>query len=219
MQRIDKEMITDAAVQLFKKHGYNNVTINDICQSCRITKPTFYNYINSKEDLIVDIYDRTINNILREAYHFIEASSHIEQLYIVFSSLISDTLTMGYDLFSQLLISNLNQNRNSFEMRESLTKLCTVIIKKAQEKGEIHNSSSPKLLYQMIAYSFMGFETNWCIQNGGLNFVALFFEGVNALLMIDSRFEGCYKKYLEAFTAVASIQAGKNIIEAEPIEK
>lgn len=196
MPKIDKAVITATAIELFKKHGYNNVTINDICQSCHITKPTFYNYVNSKEDLILDIYDHTINNILHDTCLFIQAESHIEQLYVVFSSLIADTLAMGWDLFSQLLISNLNQNRHSFDMRESLTALCIIIIKKAQEKGEIHNMHSPELIYQMIAYSFMGFETNWCIQNGSLNFAEPFFRGMNAILLPDSQYDDCFLKYL-----------------------
>ena len=48
MTKITKDIIIETAYQLFFKHGYNNVTINDICKECKITKPTFYTYIKSK---------------------------------------------------------------------------------------------------------------------------------------------------------------------------
>ena len=48
----------------------------------------------------------------------------------------------------------------------------------------------------MIAYSFMGFETNWCIQNGNLNFVEPFFRGMNAILLLDTQYEDSVEKYI-----------------------
>ena len=52
-----KEIIRNKAISLFVEKGYNNVTVVDICEACSITKPTFYNYIPSKESIILNIYD------------------------------------------------------------------------------------------------------------------------------------------------------------------
>lgn len=52
-----------------------------------------------------------------------------------------------------MFIANLKENRNSFMMRESLTKLCIIIIKKLKNK-EIHNFSNPEFLYQALAHTF-----------------------------------------------------------------
>ena len=57
MTKITKDIIIETAYQLFFKHGYNNVTINDICKECKITKPTFYTYIKSKDDILAHFYD------------------------------------------------------------------------------------------------------------------------------------------------------------------
>lgn len=37
-----KELIRDTAIELFKKYGYEKVTIQQICKACQITKRTFY---------------------------------------------------------------------------------------------------------------------------------------------------------------------------------
>lgn len=61
--KITREEISDTAVKLFLDKGYNNVTIQDICNELNITKPTLYKYISNKEDLILDLYDSTIDHL------------------------------------------------------------------------------------------------------------------------------------------------------------
>ena len=76
-------------------------------------------------------------HLVKDTYKLVDSDSHYQQLLIVFSTLIKDTKKYGYDLFSQMFIANLKENRNSFAMRENLTKLCIIIIKKAQKNKEI----------------------------------------------------------------------------------
>ena len=64
MNRINKDEIKKQALSLFRERGYQQVTIVDICDACQITKPTFYKYAGSKEELVLDLYDATICDIL-----------------------------------------------------------------------------------------------------------------------------------------------------------
>jgi AcrR family transcriptional regulator len=166
MIKLTREDIRDTALILFKEKGYNNVTIDDICDECHITKPTFYKYVGSKEGLILDLYDITIEELIGDTYLFINTDTHIEQLLVIFKRLLQFTKELGYDLFSQMIISNLNENYHSFDMRDALTDIAVTIIEKAQKRGEIRNLNSPKSLYQTLGYAFMGYETVWCIYNG-----------------------------------------------------
>ena len=38
------------SIELIHKRGYDHVTVNDICETCGITKGAFYHHFNSKED-------------------------------------------------------------------------------------------------------------------------------------------------------------------------
>ena len=58
-----KDKVFSTAVGLFIEKGYNNVTINDICDACEITKPTFYYHFKSKQDIILHYYDHVIENL------------------------------------------------------------------------------------------------------------------------------------------------------------
>ncbi|MGM9972583.1 MAG: TetR/AcrR family transcriptional regulator [Clostridiaceae bacterium] len=196
MKKLTKKDISQKAIDLFLEKGYNNVTINDICQACDITKPTFYKYAGSKEDLILDLYDLSINDLTKDPYYFIEASSHYEQLIMVFHKLMADTESFGSDLFSQMLISNLTEDHHSFDMRAELTRICTLIIKKAQEKGEIKNMNPPEILYNTIAYTFTGYEVSWCIKKGELDFRGELYNSIIAILDVKEELREVHKKYL-----------------------
>lgn len=197
MIRISKEDIKERALELFLEKGYNQVTVNDICDSLNISKPTFYKHVNAKETLILDLYDRTIQNILSDTYHFIEVDTHYEQLLIVFKRLIEDTTKYGTDLFSQMLISNLNENHHSMDMRPQLTKLCTVIIEKAQQKKEILNIGDPAALYRSIAYAFSGYELTWCMYKGDFHWEEEFFETLNCILCVKEELSKVHLKYID----------------------
>lgn len=194
--KITKKEISQTAVQLFLDKGYNNVTIQDICNELHITKPTLYKYVNNKEELILDLYDSTIDHLVKDTYKLVDSDSHYQQLLIVFSTLIKDTKKYGYDLFSQMFIANLKENRHSFDMRDNLTKLCIIIIKKAQEQKEIHNLSNPEILYQALAHAFTGHEALWCIKKDSPCFDEDFYLSMNALLEVDSTYQDLYKEYL-----------------------
>ena len=87
-----KEEIQQVAIDLFLEKGYSNVTIMDICNALNITKPTFYKYVNAKEDLILDLYDFTIEEITSNTLLVLQADSNIERLIIIFNDLINKTL-------------------------------------------------------------------------------------------------------------------------------
>lgn len=190
-----RDDIIERAVSLFLERGYKNVTVNDICQVCGITKPTFYKYAGSKEELILDLYDRTVWKLVADPCLLLQADTHIERLLIIFHTLIEDTQKFGSDLFSQMLISNLNEDHHSFDMHESLTELGVTILQKAQEAGEILNADPPEILYALLAHLFAGHEVMWCIHNGQTPFANDFFEGFASILNVREDLRPLCKKY------------------------
>lgn len=98
MTKITKDIIIETAYQLFFKHGYNNVTINDICKECKITKPTFYTYIKSKDDILAHFYDDITEAIVANTANIIMAENYWQQLLICFETLMEESIKLGYDL-------------------------------------------------------------------------------------------------------------------------
>ncbi|MDF0725425.1 TetR/AcrR family transcriptional regulator [Cytobacillus sp. S13-E01] len=59
-----KERITEQSKALFEKKGFTETSIQDIVDSLGVTKGTFYYYFSSKEELLMDIHIRYIENLL-----------------------------------------------------------------------------------------------------------------------------------------------------------
>lgn len=46
------KLIVDTAISLFKEHGYQNVSVNEICKSANIPRSSFYTIFSGKKDII-----------------------------------------------------------------------------------------------------------------------------------------------------------------------
>ena len=64
-----KEKIMSTALKLFCRGGYDGVGIQEIVDSCGITKPTLYYYFGSKAGLlraILDLYGNRLYDTLHK---------------------------------------------------------------------------------------------------------------------------------------------------------
>ena len=166
-----KDFIIETAHQLFLEKGYQNVTVVDICESCKISKTTFYYHLNSKEDIILHFYDSITHNLSQFLISIFAMDNYWEQLMMCFEYLITEASKYGTDFFSQMMISNLKEDYGSYDFRDELTDIAVMIIKKGQELGQIRNQSNAKALYMASAYTFLGHEVTWCIKNGKFDWI------------------------------------------------
>jgi len=159
-----RELIIDTACELFMQKGYNAVTVQEICNACNVTKPTFYYHLRSKEEIILNIYDPIVKNLTGHLLNALLADNYWEQLMVIFESLVQESVKFGIDVHRQLFISNLNNDYGSFDFREELTRVAINLIEKAQQAGQIRNQSPADVLYQASAYAFLGYELTWSMK-------------------------------------------------------
>lgn len=181
---MNREIICETAWKLFNKHGYDNVKVQDICDACEISKPTFYHYVKSKEEMIIHFYDDVTLQITNQLSSIIEADNHWEQFMICFSILLDESIRVGSDIGSQMFIMNLKNNQHSFDRRKYLTDIMVSIIRKGQQTGQILNLSDPEHLYEAAAYMFSGYEVMWCIRNGEMQWRERMFKSFETLFMV-----------------------------------
>lgn len=196
-----KQRIASAAYALFKEQGFDKVKINDICEACKITKPGFYYHFKSKESLLVHFYDGVIERINQRALSFVMADNYWQQLLIIYDELMEASNELGVDLSSQLLMMNLKQDRGTFDFNQSLATLTIALIAKAQQSGQIRNSSSPAELFESAAFAFLGCEVTWCIKNAAFGRKEIFHQTLEVLfdlqpkLRCKNRFSALHNHY------------------------
>jgi len=61
-----KESIRQAALELFKLHGFEKVSINDIAQKAGVSHVTIYNHFGTKEELVREVIKRLLLALLEK---------------------------------------------------------------------------------------------------------------------------------------------------------
>ena len=51
-RRETRERIVDSATDLVEEHGFDNVTVEDICAKAGISRRTFFNYMDGKDEAL-----------------------------------------------------------------------------------------------------------------------------------------------------------------------
>ena len=67
-RRATREAIERSAVDLVIEHGYENVTVDMICETAAISQRTFFNYAGSKERAVLGIAPPVPDDRRQEAY-------------------------------------------------------------------------------------------------------------------------------------------------------
>ncbi|NEC92444.1 TetR/AcrR family transcriptional regulator [Streptomyces sp. SID12501] len=67
-----RENVVDIAVELFSKNGYNGTGVADIGDAAGLARGALYYYIGSKDALLVEIHDRVMDPLLKEAAAIVE---------------------------------------------------------------------------------------------------------------------------------------------------
>lgn len=91
MKLTKKEQIEQKAMELFWKHGFKKVTIDEICKKANVSRKTFYTFFENKNALIIYLYNKLI-----------------DEAYVIYEEIIRSDLT-----FSNKLEKFLNQKIES----------------------------------------------------------------------------------------------------------
>ncbi|MDO4467349.1 MAG: TetR/AcrR family transcriptional regulator [Bacillota bacterium] len=161
-KKVMKNIKTNAYT-LFKEKGYKETTILDICEACSITKTTFYRYVHSKEDLLAYYFDDIQDNLGPLVVQIAQSDNYVENIICAFDLVINQMKTFGRDLYSQLYISNLNTNQDTFEDIPLFQEIVVALIEKGQKNGQIINMASSQELFQVTKNLCFGCGIRWCL--------------------------------------------------------
>jgi AcrR family transcriptional regulator len=91
-KQLIKDMIIEAAEDLFSRHGYHNTQIMDIVKAVGMSAGTFYNYFQDKRDLFGQITSRNLEELrvrireLREPVNIWDHGDRIDKLNETFGA-------------------------------------------------------------------------------------------------------------------------------------
>lgn len=137
-----KTEIMSKAANLFWQRGYESTTMNDIAAVCHCQAANLYNYFQSKEHLLYEVFKAEIANIVNTGSK--AATSNLlpsGKLKALIQGYLHYAAGLNMRLLVDLNMKNLSRShyKNIIAMRDTYDKIVDGILEEGVDKGEFAN--------------------------------------------------------------------------------
>jgi TetR/AcrR family fatty acid metabolism transcriptional regulator len=185
-KKVKRQIIIDAAIDVFSRNGFQNSTISQIAQKGNVAEGTIYQYFKNKEDLFFSIpIDKT-----KEFYSELEL--HLQGIHGAENKLRKFVWYYLYHLqenpeYARALMLEMRVNRNfaktkAFEPYRPLTHKVLEIIEEGQEQGFIRKDVTPYMIRHLILGLLEHIVTRWLLKGEKGDLMLQYNETVELLL-------------------------------------
>lgn len=164
-----QEQFIDTAMKLFLEKGYDAVSVQDICDTLHVTKPTFYRYVGAKEQVLVYQFDKVQAQVLEKARKLAGEGEYVKALVQALTISHEAASKMGFELFRVYIKSLLVDGGSSWRYSRELCRLMTDIISHLQQQERITNEADPLDLYYLLVHLDQGVSIEWCTRKGNFD--------------------------------------------------
>jgi AcrR family transcriptional regulator len=166
-----EEQLVEQAVQLFSHGGYRETTLQDIANKLGITRPLFYYYFESKEELLWRIIGQLGDHLLENARPIAAAdTSPVEKLPRLIEAHV-EALLANVDAFRIYFAErHLLQGKRDRRMKRgenAYQELIADVIAEGQERGDFRDGD-PRLLTRYLT-GMANSVSRWYTEGGNLN--------------------------------------------------
>lgn len=152
MQKNDtKTAIYNAAYELFSRHGFRRISVQDICQKANISRKTFYCYYDNKMSLVREILD-TISKSTSEKYQqiMISQAPFSDKLIGILNLRMNALREISLDFMEDIIKSADSELEGYFQKEMDQNKnMILNFYRKAKRAGEIRNDISLSTIIQV----------------------------------------------------------------------
>lgn len=166
-----KEKICAAATDLIKSHGYEYVTVSNVCNAAEVSVGSFYHHFTNKDDLLGYYLTAAFENYAAE-FENISGDDVVSNVVRCFDLYIDFLLEQGLE-FTQNYYTTKNRNLsansaqgNSKPVNMPILEKAEEFIIKAQENGFVYSGVDAKILADDLCIVEKGTIFDWCICSG-----------------------------------------------------
>lgn len=164
-EQTETSRIVDTAYEMFLEGGYDNVSVRDICRQASITKPTFYKYLSSKENILIALHEKMEEESLRKAAE-LRDSDPMEALCQCLLHYQTMSANAGWEMLRGYIVSMLHDGTHSWHYSERYADVIEELLEDLQKQGRIVQDCSAAMLCLLLVNSLCGLTIYWTQQCG-----------------------------------------------------
>ncbi len=188
-KRETRQKIFNAAIKLFKEHGFEATTIDMISEEADVARGTIFLHFTSKESILANWGYERLQEIeeRRDEWDYGESC---KQRVLRIYKILNEVNIQNYD-FIKVLIESSMKHRKVLESEKNmyfeLRELFADLIEEAQEKGRLKSKFNPLVaanmlenIYYNALYDWVRSEGAWPLEEIMEEKVSIVFEGLDA---------------------------------------
>ena len=182
-----KNEIREIALDLFRNHTYDSISVNRIAKEAGISKNTFYYYFSSKEELILEVFKP---ELLFDDAVMIKLSSLTKvenQIRVIYQSAIQYFVRLGKPIVKVVIQANLNYDFAKNEMPKpsempAIAQVLINIFKRAIDEKVIRTDLQPVELMKLSAIVLTGCLQIWATAPHDIDLEKFYMKNVGYML-------------------------------------
>ena len=164
-----RENIAKCAIELFKAEGYDNVSVNEICEKAHVSRTVFYTMFKGKRGILDYVVSTPQQNDDEGFRRFADAENDFERIWQLFERFIAIALDFGPKLTSRLFIMQFESPQGIRDAVHALDDLFATLAKNCAKNGIIETEEPPELLSHIATDLILHELYVWCSQNGNFS--------------------------------------------------
>lgn len=192
-----KEIVVSTAMQLMRRNGYADVSVQDICKAAEVPRSSFYNMFSGKDDILLYILQGHKDNYEVTMEQLLDAQSSLEKLWILLSKYLALPEEFGPDLTGVLMQMEL---QGKFSMQNAVydyvgryQKWFVRFAKECQEQGIIAHPGDTERIVQLGVELSYHTVNQWCACKGNFPLRTRVYEQMEDLFAIPFEWRGKWK--------------------------
>ena len=165
---IKRQMIIQAAIEVFSRNNFQNSTISHIAQKAGVAEGTIYKYFKNKEDLFFSIPVEKTKEFSRELELHLQgingAVNKISKFIWYYLYFFKNNPEYARTLMLELRVSKNFAKAKAYQSFRQFTNQVLEIIKEGQQEGVIRDDVNIYLLRQLILGILEHMVTRWLLK-------------------------------------------------------
>ena len=159
-------LIADTAVALFKKNGYENVSVNEICKTAGLSRSSFYSAFSSKRDVIDYVLAKAKTDEAAVLNHFMDAKNDFERMWLLCDRYLDVAYQFGPELTGALMRLELMGELDILRQLHAADDWFIRLMRNCQQTGVILSPEPAERMAPMGVDNVYQVTYDWCRRRG-----------------------------------------------------
>jgi TetR/AcrR family fatty acid metabolism transcriptional regulator len=161
-----KNKIFECGVNLVRKYGFDQVTVEQISKEAGVSVGTYYYYFQSKFDLFSEIFKRADEYFQTHVEGSLIAKDALEQIVEFFDKYADFNILNGIEMVKKLYTAD---NKMFLTKGRAMQNILTAIIEKGQVNKQISKKLSSEEITNALFVTARGVIYEWCLYDGNMD--------------------------------------------------